>query len=63
MEGYIFTHNLCSGYFPDYIPLDDNTFTKLYSDNENRNTTHISLMAGTLNKSITLIASITMITI
>ena len=34
MEGYIFTHNLCSGYFPDYIPLDDNTFTKLYSDND-----------------------------
>ena len=34
MEGYILTHNLGSGYFPDYISLDDNTFNKLYSDNE-----------------------------
>ena len=34
MEGYIFTHNLCSGYFPDHIPLDDNTLAKLYNDND-----------------------------
>ena len=37
MAGYIRgnKYNLCSGYFPDYIPLDDNTFTKLYSGNDN----------------------------
>ena len=36
MAGYIYgnKYNLCSGYFPDYIPLDDNAFTKLYSDND-----------------------------
>ena len=34
MEGYIYTHKLCSGYFPDHIPLDDNTFAKLYDVND-----------------------------
>ena len=34
MEGYIYTQKLCSGYFPDHIPLDFNTFNKLYDIND-----------------------------
>ena len=34
MEGYIYTQKLCSGYFPDHIPLDFNTFNKLYDVND-----------------------------
>ena len=34
MEGYIYTQKLCSGYFPDHIPLDYNKFNKLYDVND-----------------------------
>ena len=34
MSLYSNKYNLCSGYFPDFIPLDKNVFNDLYSDND-----------------------------